>query len=104
MKTIIVTLGFLFVASLGFAQTQLSNDFNNATEMYVNTECIFETYRYNHDFGSDLPDLKCDRMYPGVSSYFIFKITENSSLTLKIQFETEKFFGLAFYTLQNGDM
>lgn len=103
IKKSIFILNILLIPFLGFAQTHLSNDFASPTEMNVVSECNFETYTYNHNFGSDIPELKCNRMYHGVSSYFKFSTLENSNLTLKVQLETEKLFGLAFYTLQNGE-
>ncbi|MBP8993972.1 MAG: choice-of-anchor L domain-containing protein, partial [Bacteroidales bacterium] len=102
IKKSIFILNILLIPFLGFTQTHLSTDFNSPTEISVANECNFETYTYSHNFGSDIPELKCNRMYPGVSSYFKFSTLENSDLTLKVQLETEKLFGLAFYTLQNG--
>jgi gliding motility-associated-like protein len=96
-------LSFLLISILGFTQVQLSNSFNAPTDLNINSECNYETYYYNHDFGTDIPELKCNRMYPGLSSYFSFTIPENSDITLSLAFEQEKFFGLAFYTLQYGE-
>jgi gliding motility-associated-like protein len=97
---LICTLTSLYF--MGFSQSVLRSDFNNPTEISVFETCVSEQYTFDHTAGIDLELPRCYREYPGASSYFTFQVPENSMATVRIGFDEVTLFGIAFYTLEDG--
>lgn len=104
IKQFFIFIVFIFLTSYTFAQILLSTDYNNPTNIVINSQCDFETFEYNSFPGNDIEELICDRLYPGVSSYFSFTNSESSEATVKLDFGEERFFGMALYSQQNGEL
>lgn len=102
IKRITFILGFLVVLMPMFAQS-LSSDYTSPTPIDVRHDCHYESYAFDHLSGVDLEIPRCYRMYPGASSYFTFTCPETSEATVRIAFEDETLFGIAFYSFQYGE-
>ncbi|MDD2636531.1 MAG: choice-of-anchor L domain-containing protein, partial [Bacteroidales bacterium] len=95
-------LSFMISFSL-VAQEQLSSDFNNPTELTIESNSLYKLYSYDQTSGNDLELPKCYRMHPGASSWFSFSVPNDGKATVKLQFDEETFFGIAFYVVEDGE-
>lgn len=103
IKRIIILSGLCLFAVQIFAQTMLSSDYNNPTEVIQESVCEYQTFYFDHTSGIDLDTPRCNRMYPGASSYFSFTVQENGEATIRFSFDETTFFGLALYRYQSGE-
>jgi gliding motility-associated-like protein len=103
VKHLFLIAGLFFITSQLFSQTELSNDFSNPTSIVVGHDCEYQVYTFDQTSGTDLDIPRCNRMYPGASSYFSFIVPETSEASVRISFEEETLFGIAFYTYQFGE-
>ncbi|MDD4148413.1 MAG: choice-of-anchor L domain-containing protein [Bacteroidales bacterium] len=102
-KHFIICMIGMFLSFSLLAQDQLSSDFDNPTELGITNHCLYKSYTYDQTIGSDIELPECYRMHPGVSSWFSFLVPDDGKATVKLQFDEETFFGLAFYVVENGE-
>ena len=98
-RKVFLVIPLVIFVFLSYSQTNIiSDDYMNPTYVGISQDNQFELFYYNHSEGNDLPLPHMDRMYPGASSYFSFKVPQSGELTVKFEFQEETFFGAAFYT------
>ncbi len=102
-KYLLLFTVLFFIAAQLFSQTQLSSDYSNPTQVTLSHDCEFQSYTFDHTTGTDLEIPRCYRLYPGASSYFTFTVPETSEATVRIAFQEETLFGIAFYVFQFGE-
>ena len=95
-KYLLLFTVLFFIAAQLFSQTQLSSDYSNPTQVTLSHDCEFQSYTFDHTTGTDLEIPRCYRLYPGASSYFTFTVPETSEATVRIAFQEETLFGIAF--------
>ncbi len=103
MKRILgLYLTLIVTGLISFAQTPLSNDFNNPTLIEIQQDCNYNSFTFDQHSGTDLFLPTCYRMYPGASSWFKFTVPQNGMATVKVKLPNQTRFGLAFYHFEAG--
>ena len=93
-----ITATILIITSLSLsAQINISNDYSAPTILEVNFETSYQSFFFDHSEGNDLFLSRCEREYPGASSYFMFEVPLSGEATAKFSFPQETLFGIAFY-------
>jgi gliding motility-associated-like protein len=95
---------FFFALSGIYGQTDISNDYTSPTHFEITEIPEYQWFSFDHSTGNDLSLPRCERMYPGASSYFSFEVPLTGESTVRFSFPDEGLYGIALYTLDEfGD-
>ncbi|MDD2634311.1 MAG: choice-of-anchor L domain-containing protein [Bacteroidales bacterium] len=102
MKTIIALLSCLIFANFVLAQTSLSSNIDDPTQVFVLNGKFSETFDYNLTANYDLVKPFCSRNYQHKELYFTINLSELNEIKLKVSHNQVTDHGVELYTLNNG--